>query len=376
MKKGSGSVVQIRNQFYSRHRQNGKDVYGPARETYEEADRDRVMLRPGTKSKAPAGYHPTLQEWAFWCMNPENERYGGYGRGLAKTTFSTNETIRLCNIEGSKLGGMKLKSIEQFHIQLFADQITKTVKIWENGKIIGTKIEPASPAWQSRVMALVSKLFSLAIDAGFIHETPCKRIKLPPVVERQNTVLSPEQTRALLNPTRRIDAMMLVAALQGLNRSELCRIQWSDITGDNLRVRGTKNQYRAKTIPLAPEAKDALLSQPKRSIFVFSTESGKPLDPHNVTRDFNERRQALGIPDTTRFQDLRGTFGTLLLESGADLKTVQSLLRHGDARTTMKFYARSRQETQRTAIHNVRALIGAEVETTPEIAAEPAEEIA
>lgn len=47
--------------------------------------------------------------------------------------------------------------------------------------------------------------------------------------------------------------------------------------------------------------------------------------------------------------DLRHTCASLLIQSGVDIKSVQDILGHADASTTLNFYARSNTETMRAA---------------------------
>ena len=72
-------------------------------------------------------------------------------------------------------------------------------------------------------------------------------------------------------------------------------------------------------------AADAIKLQPKRGKFVFTTEKGTPVQPDRFTEDFAELKKTLGLPPETRLQDLRGSFVSLLIETGADLRTVIKL---------------------------------------------------
>jgi integrase len=46
-----------------------------------------------------------------------------------------------------------------------------------------------------------------------------------------------------------------------------------------------------------------------------------------------------GLPHSTRFHDLRHTCATLLLSRGVDIVSVQRLLGHASAATTLRVYA-------------------------------------
>ena len=68
--KGTGTVKRIGDKFYARWRIEGKDIYGPARLTQDEAEKDRIESKP----KNPADHisnrrMPTLAEFSRMCMN-------------------------------------------------------------------------------------------------------------------------------------------------------------------------------------------------------------------------------------------------------------------------------------------------------------------
>ncbi len=355
MKKGMGSVTKRGEKYYARWRVSGKTVYGPARDSFEEADRDRVNSRPGTQTKLPPGYQPTLQEWAFWCMNFENERYGLYGRGLAASTFETNETIRLVHLEGSALGKKKLRAIEKVDLEIWREQITKHST--KNGRRTPTD-EPASASWQNRCMAFVSRILSLAHEHRFISESPAQFVKSLYCEERQNRILSAEEAGKFFPPQDRTDLLIITLIATGLRRGEIARMQWSDLNSGNLLVKSTRNKGGTKVIPIPANLCLMLEAQPKRSTFVFSADTGKPLLPRNITRDVKKRLAANGIPKDARLQDFRGTFLTLLLQAGVDIKTVQTMARHANPRTTMNSYVRSTTQSELGAVQAIEGILG------------------
>lgn len=335
-KKGAGSTVEIRGLWFARWRIQGEDVYGDKGHVdRDDAERERLAGPPSAAApKVKKSTIPTLQAWAYECMQDR------YGKGLADSTFKTNETIRLNHIEGRPLGKKRLDKITHDECQAFADAID------------------GGAAWIRRVCAYQSKIFSLAKKKGYVKENPMSGLALPEVEERDNRVLAPEEAEKLLRPERRIDALMLVAMHTGMRRSELVRLQWGHVGKDVVKIPQTKGKKGLKPVPLTPEALAAIMAQPKRSVFVFTTETGHPLSPRNVSRDVQRRKAQLGMPTETRLHDLRGTFGSLMLEGGTDIKAVQDLMRHSDMRTTMKMYMRSRTTTRVAAIETLRRKTG------------------
>jgi integrase len=67
-------------------------------------------------------------------------------------------------------------------------------------------------------------------------------------------------------------------------------------------------------------------------------------------------RDADGLPAGFRYHDLRHYFASLLIASGADVKTVQARLRHASAKTTLDTYGHlwpDRDESTRAAVDAV-----------------------
>ncbi len=331
--KGKGTVVKIKDRYYARWTVDGHRVYGNPHDTHEQADKERLNKQPAEQPKAKSEI-PAFQEWCQTCLE------GGYGKKIASSTFETNETIRRVHIYDSALGKTKLHRLTKPLCQRWADDLKVT-----------------SASYKRRCVAFASKIASLAVDEGFITQNPFNKLDLPYVEERENRTLSPQEATKLLNPETRTDAIMLVAMLTGMRRGEVLRLEWSDIREETIKVPGTKTEKAKGFVPMTPEVKSAIEAQPKRSSFVFTTESGNPLSPRNVTRDVKVRKAQLGLPAETRLQDLRGSYVSLLIEQGVDPRAVMELARHSDVRTTMKAYARSRDAVKIEAVKKLASSI-------------------
>jgi integrase len=230
------------------------------------------------------------------------------------------------------------------------DQITRRDCMRFSSGIAG------SPGTVRRVMAFLSVLFSEAIEAGILDVNPCHRLKLPAVPRRNNRVLAAHEAIRLMNPPEGdlYREMLFVYMRTGFRRSELCRAQHRDLTSDNrIWVRGTKNVVSATTHPISDDVAAVLRRQPIRSEFLFTTEQGQPVKPGTISQWFRRNKAKLGLPPEMRLHDLRGTYITLLIESGADIKTAQVLGRHATISQTAEVYAQSHFETQDEALLNM-----------------------
>ena len=71
--------------------------------------------------------------------------------------------------------------------------------------------------------------------------------------------------------------------------------------------------------------------------FVFTNECGHHFDNSTIYRAFKKAATAIGRPDA-RFHDLRHSYAVAAIQSGDDIKTVQSNLGHATAAFTLDVY--------------------------------------
>ena len=74
----------------------------------------------------------------------------------------------------------------------------------------------------------------------------------------------------------------------------------------------------------------------------------EPRDPNSITRRLKRFMKQHSLPDLSP-HDLRHSCATLLLANGADIKSVQEILGHADASTTLNFYVKSDLQQMKTA---------------------------
>ncbi|MFI9645522.1 tyrosine-type recombinase/integrase [Streptomyces sp. NPDC052040] len=95
--------------------------------------------------------------------------------------------------------------------------------------------------------------------------------------------------------------------------------------------------------------------QPGESGFVFTTPTGRPPDPANLTRCFRTFLDRAGLR-RIRFHDFRHSTATLLREQGVDLVVIQGAVEPGP-RVTAGVYAQVRLRLQRQAINRLAAAL-------------------
>jgi len=172
---------------------------------------------------------------------------------------------------------------------------------------------------------------------------PKRPIRLP-------EVLSPEEVERLIqcaaSPLHRIWLLILYAT--GMRREELIQLKIADIDTDRMLVRIRQGKGRKdRDVMLSPKLLDELRdywrpadSTPKTYLFPGkgpNQNADVPMDARTVFNAVQQAAQRAGLEKHVRPHTLRHCFATHLLESGADLRTIQLLLGHVDLKTTSHY---------------------------------------
>jgi site-specific recombinase XerD len=91
---------------------------------------------------------------------------------------------------------------------------------------------------------------------------------------------------------------------------------------------------------------------------VFTSSVGTPIEPSDLSRHFKQVLKEAGLPEHTRFHDLRHSCATLLIVMGVHPRVVMEILGHSQISTTMNIYAHVLPRVQREAITGLDALFG------------------
>lgn len=200
------------------------------------------------------------------------------------------------------------------------------------------------PAVANRVLALLSVIFSRAIEWGVTQTNPCTNLRRNREVSRDRFVQADEFPRffAALNtePNQTIYDYILVSLFTGARRSNVLSMKWSEVnlTEGTWRIPMTKNGT-PQIIPL-PTRSIKLLKKRRKIIeeaelFVFpgSGSTGHLAEPRKAWKRFLERANITNL----RIHDLRRTMGSWQAKTGASLLIIGKSLNHKSTQTTASY---------------------------------------
>ena len=138
-------------------------------------------------------------------------------------------------------------------------------------------------------------------------------------------------------------------------------------------IKGTKTKCSTRQIPINAE----LLKLLKRAVvrynqnkmrrgrdfndsrLIFSEVDGTPMKNHTLSNRY--RRWLKKYSDKIRYLPMhaagRHSFASVLISSGADIKTVQTLMGHSSAMTTMDIYASAYDTKKKECIDRMNEMI-------------------
>jgi integrase len=209
-----------------------------------------------------------------------------------------------------------------------------------------------SPIAANRLLALISKIFSWALDEELVAASPAVRLSRPGQEVERERYLTAEEIRivwaafdGLGYPWGSLFKMLLIT---GQRCSEVAGMQWSEITGDGWRIPAERAKNgKGHLVPLSTLAREILEDAPEIGALVFRAHVDKALKGWSKA---TARMHALCSEtiEPWRLHDLRRTFATQLRTLGVDRLVVSKLLNHAEAGVT-KTYDRYSADPEKTA---------------------------
>lgn len=180
-----------------------------------------------------------------------------------------------------------------------------------------------TPATINRRLAILRRVANLAHRQwGWLDADIARRVQLLPGEKARHIYLTPAQVKKLAAAaTRKVADAIILAATSGLRRGELLRLHARDRRDGALHLRDTKNG-RPRLVPLPAEALKI-----KLPIALTVDELRKGFDRARARASMNE----------VHFHDLRHTYASWLVQSGAPLAAVRDLLGHSSLTVTSRY---------------------------------------
>jgi integrase len=227
-----------------------------------------------------------------------------------------------------RLGKTKAASVRHSDIEALHNELSATV-----------------PYRANRVVALLSRIFSLAIKWEMVSENPAKQI------ER-----NPERSRARYLDITELDRLLAVLAshanktaanavrlllLTGARRSEVLSATWDQFdldAGHWVKPAASVKQKRLHRVPLSQPALELLHEMrvnARSELFLFP---GK--NPDAPVADIKKSWATICLKakiEDVRLHDLRHTYASHLASAGQSLPIIGALLGHTQAQTTQRY---------------------------------------
>jgi integrase/recombinase XerD len=185
----------------------------------------------------------------------------------------------------------------------------------------------------------------------FGREAPIER--RPRADKRLPCVLSREEAMRIVSSPRNLKhrAILALAYSAGLRVSEVACLRIGDIDPDRglILVRSGKGRKDRYTI-LANRTKgllDSYIDLYKPKTWLFEGQSGSHISSRSIQEIFNRAKIAQGIVKAASIHSLRHSFATHLLEDGTDIRYIQALLGHANAKTTQVYTHVARKDVLR-----------------------------
>lgn len=246
--------------------------------------------------------------------------------------------------------------LEKNHIRQLDDADATVILSW----LVFLAKKGLSAKSRARHLIAVRGMYKYLVSEKKLKTNPVKDVDIPKTGYALPKIMSIQEVNKLLeagSPAIPRDlrnmAMMEIMYGAGLRVSELIFLKYQDINLDAgvLRVMGKGSKERI--VPIGSKAKNItlewietgrpLLLKGIPSEYLFVARAGRPMTRQAFWKIIKKHALVAGIPNNITPHTLRHSFATHLIEGGADLRSVQTMLGHSDISTTQIYTHISRE---------------------------------
>ena len=205
----------------------------------------------------------------------------------------------------------------------------------------------------SRHLASIRLFYQYLLKFNKVQEDPTANVQAPKIDKKAPSILTSEEVTLLLNQPKNVDlkgirdkAMLEFAYATGMRVTEIISLNISDVNLEEGIVI-CKARTKTRSIPLGKISLNALKEYVEnvRDILIkddneqalFVNINGKRLTRQGVWKIVKFYKEQAHITKEITPHVLRHSFATHLLQNGADLKSIQTMLGHSDISSTQVY---------------------------------------
>ena len=227
-------------------------------------------------------------------------------------------------------------AVQRMHVQAYVTYLAE-----ERGN---------APASVNRRIGTLAGYFDLAVDDGYLTQSPVRRLNLPKIHQdpSKRVWLNRFELGALLRAARTSSptdwALISLMGTVGLRVTATCNVRVEDVTTTAVGYRvlrtvgkGDKPSVKVLPIPVA-QAVDAATAG-RTSGWLLLRRDGTQLTRRSADVAVQRLAAQAGIGKKLSPHCLRRSFATLALQAGVDVRVVQQGMDHASTRTTLAYDA-------------------------------------
>ena len=209
------------------------------------------------------------------------------------------------------------------------------------------------PSTILRTIASIRSFYQYELKNGMVSGDPTEKVKSPKVEKKAPCILTSKEVELLLEQPQCIDlkgirdkAMLEFAYATGMRVTEIISLNVEDVNIEQEAVI-CRSRNKTRTIPLGKIALNAvkdymdrargILVKSDKEKALFVNLNGKRLTRQGFWKIIKFYQEQAQIDKDITPHTLRHSFATHLLQNGADLKAIQTMLGHSDISSTQVY---------------------------------------